>query len=195
MTDETKTDKSESSSEGDGKAKGTKTLNELLADWDGDGNGEQSKAKKTESKGPSTEDLAAELADLRLEQQMPKYLEVVKGDTGMSDKVARGLIAEAIYSDEKFAKLWDARQQNQSRFLEALKAINNEFADEFKKMDPKKESRKSPSDDLTAAVRAARTSGSSDSSFDNIDWATLSDAEFAKKKSEVFRAAKAGAFS
>ena len=185
MTDESKPNESESGSADAGKDEGPKNLESLLASWDDSGKGKD--------KPPAGDDaILTEIADLRLQMELPKYVDVVKGDTGISDKMATGLISEAIRTDERFSELWDNRHRNKGQFEDALKAINKEVQTDLGQAKGKNVN-DAPDDQLAAAVRSARESGEgAGSKLDGVDWSGISDAELAIKKQEVFRLQKAG---
>lgn len=186
MNDDEKPNKSEAASKDEGKDKGPKDLNELLASWDDSGKSE-SKKDGSEKKG-NDDAILSEIADLRLQIDLPKYVDAVRGDTGVSEKYATGLISEAIRTDEKFAKLWDSRHSNKEAFNSALKMLNKEAQAEVSNLTKKSR----PDDELAAAVHSAREGTGSGSKLDSVDFGSLSDSELAIKKAEVFRLAKSG---
>lgn len=188
MSDEKTPDKAGTESADAGKDKGSEKLNDLLASWDDDG--------KSETKASKTTDDAVlnEIADLRLQMDLPKYIDAVKGETGLSDKFCTGLISEAIRTDDKFAKLWDNRHSNKDAWNEALKSLNEEAVAEVKRIkgDTEKVADNKDDDGLAAAVRSAREGGNSGDGFDGKNPADMSDADFHLHKAEVFRLARAG---
>lgn len=190
MSNETeKPDGSETESKDTGKGEGTKDLNTLLAEWEGEGS-------KTKDKPKSDDAVLQHLADLSYKVDIPKVIGLVKGDLDISDRAVENYINGRAGRDEKLLKLWNDRDSNREAFEEAMLKLHDELKEDFK-LESKKESPKADKDDdkLSAAVRGARSVQSTGTDLDNVDFGSLSDHDFALKKQEVFRLAGAGKLS
>ena len=175
-----------------------KSLTELLAEWP-----EESlkPAKADDGKPSESEQSAARLEVLERradETDMAALVERVKGDLNVDNWMVRAWILNEAANDPKMDSLWDKRDSQQATLN---KIVDDALIPGFKKyaegkiLPPAEEPDKKPepsSKGLAAAARAARNADATPTGFDSVDWGSLSDTEFQTKKSEVFRAAKAG---
>jgi hypothetical protein len=188
------------------------TLEKALASWDSaskgtDGDGGKKPQASTKDQDEITE-LRAELSRLSYESDMKALVTEVRGDLDVDyEDVERWLNTKAD-KDPRLTKAWDERHANKSRFQDVVKALVPEYQEYVKSFATRvsKGGEKGKKDDdegknagkddkgLAAAVRQARDAAPSNGQFGDVKWAQLSDNELAAKKSEVFRAAKAGAF-
>lgn len=181
MSNESKSE-NESGSEDAGKVSDSDKLNALLAKWDDDGKTEKSEKKEV--------DVAQEIGALRYEIDIPKVVKQVKGDLEVSDDFVEAYVNGVASKDQRLLKLWDGRKSDPGAFDEAMAELNKKLSKELKVKSDDKE--KDDDKGLAAAARMARDSKTPDNSLDDVNFGQLSDSEFALKKQEVFRLAKAG---
>ncbi len=177
MSDEDRNDP-----EGSGKSE-QPTLEQLREDW------EQRKAADTAGADSTQENLSD------LEYATDKAVAQAKGDLDIPDTFVRRELMGRAAEDPDFDAAWRNRNTDRAAWDAKLGEINEEWKVLF---NVKEDDGDAGDDDAgaKAAVRRARTSDTPDlSGFDNVNWATLSDADFEQKKQEVFAAAKAGSLS
>jgi len=170
---------------------GGRTVAEILAEFDkadppppsGD-----DKGKETPDNSAEISSLRAEVADLRMENEMPGIVSTVKGETSVPDDAVKSWVMGKFVSDEKMMNLWATRHDNATTFKDTLKALGEELKEAFPQKDPDKPDAQST---LAAAVRSART-GQPALHDGGQDWSGMSDQQFALESHKVLLAAEAG---
>ncbi len=188
---------SENQSEGADEAK---SLTELLAEWDDD----DSTVDKDDIKPSADEQREARLTRIETresQRDMDALVQRVKGDLDVDSWVVQAWILNEAANNPKMDALWDSRE---TRKADLDNIVNKALIPGFKKYaedkilppeaDPKEDkTEKSGQRKLAAAVKGARESKTTTGSgLDDVEWGSLSDADFNAKKQEVFAAAKAG---
>ncbi len=165
------------------------TLTDLLEDWN-KGASDAAPAKEAEP-APEMDRVAA----LEYKLEMKEVIPVVKGDIEVSDKFVETYINMRATEDSRLDELWKNRNTNRSAWDRAISTLGTEFKSfaETSGMSPKKAAVKTKDDSgLAAAAHMARESKPAGDQFDSIDWSSLSAQDFAMRKSQYFRALKAG---
>lgn len=182
-----------------------KSLSALLSEWDEKDKGDSGKPKGEPKGEPkeSTDDLIKRMERLEgaltktsYETDMKSVVETVKGDLDVDDWIVESWINRKADSDERLVKLWNERDTKKSQFDEVIKSLTPEFQEYAKnrilpKPDEDKDEGKKPDKGLAAAVRTARDASPS-SGYEDLDLGSLSERDYALKKAEIFRAARAG---
>lgn len=184
-------------------------LDKLLAEWDqatqGTDSGKPDKGKSADGTGGDAllkrmERLEAVLSRTNYETDMKDIVSEVKGDLDVDDWIVESWINRKADSDPRLVKLWEERDEKKGQFREVIKNLAPEFQAYAKDRILPKSTDKDDKDDkadrnddrgLSAAVRSSRTASPS-SGLDDVNWSALSGPEFALKRAEVFRLAKAG---
>ena len=201
------TDKDEQSGKSDAgsdtppaNAEKPKTVTELLNEWDATGKPPNDAKTGTEV---SAKDLISRLsaveqrqADEAIAKELSNVVTVLTSelDIDVDDFVVKSWFTEQADKDSRLIDLYEHRDTRQREWNAAIDALKPEFQEWAK---GKFSKGKAPTGDrkIKAAVRAAKESVSDTGIDDDIDFGSLSDAEFALKKAEIFRMAKAGQLS
>lgn len=198
----------------EGTTSGSSDLNSFLSDWDSKGN-EAAKASAGNDSAKPNEGADSELAKLRAELEdlkrvnaetsyetaMGKAIDVVKGDLAVDDFVVEAWLNRKANQDEKIVEVWNARDSQASSFNKLLEAMKTDFQKEATANNWVKGSKSKDNGDATtgneaaAARTGARNSGGQSQGTEFGDFSTMSDGEFALKKSAVFKAAREGRLS
>ncbi len=162
-------------------------LTDLLAEWE---KGEE-KPKLAAKPDELTDRLSAietRLADDAYKTEMTSVVAQLKGDLDVDDFVVEAWINKRADEDSRLRDLYTNRDEKKTEWGQAIQAL----APEFQKY--VKERIAAPASDkkLGAAVRAAQTQDGKTSLEGDVNYGTLSDADFALKKAEVFRLAESG---
>lgn len=168
-----------------------KTVQQVLAEFDnpsaetspGDGD------KKAPSEAAEVTALRTEVADLRMEMEMPQIVKTVKGDFDIPDDAVKSWVMGKFVSDQKMMDLWATRHDNRATFDETLNALGRELKQAFPQKEPD-----NAQGNLAAAVRSARTTQAVVQDGGQ-DWGGMSDMEFANESRKVLRDAEAGRLS
>lgn len=182
-TDTTASAESETSSE--------PTLTSLLEDWE---KGASKAAPKEEKSAEPSQDYDR-VAALEYKLEMKEVIPAVKGEVPVNDKFVETYINMRASEDSRLDELWKNRNVNRSAWDKAIETLGKEFKSfaEASGMSPKKQTSERRDDKgLAAAAHMARESKPTGDAFESIDWSSLNAQEFAMKKSQYFRALKAG---
>lgn len=168
------------------------SLNDLLDEWDKSGKKASDKSKP--------DDLSARLSavERRLasdayDKEMSNVVDILKGDLDIDDFIVESWINKQAADDSRLSDLYEARDESPGKWRSAIKALQPEFEKYAKeRLMPAKSDNKDERG-IGAAVRASKNSPhTSDLGDDGSDIPNLDDAQFALRKAEVFRLAKAG---
>lgn len=173
---------------------GGRTVSEILAEFDNaapEPSSGDDKGKVNPDNSAEITALRNEVADLRMENEMPKIVTAVKGNSDVPDDAVKSWVMGKFVSDQKMMDLWATRNDNRVTFDATLKALGEELKLVFPQKDPDKPT---PSENLAAAVRSARKGGPVIPDGGQ-DWSGMSDQEFAAESRKVLRAAEAGTLS
>ena len=174
------------------------SLTSLLEDWEkGASKDAPKKADKSDAKSGS--DSSDRVAALEYRLEMKELIPQVKGELDVPDKFVETYINMRASDDRRLSQIFDERFENRSAWEKAVEQLGDEFKSfaektgiKSPKEEPKKSSPKRDDRGLAAAAHMARESKPSGDGFESIDWGSLSNQEFAMKKSAYFRALKAG---
>lgn len=189
MTEKAKSGQTDSSSAGKGTGNDKPTLDDLLASYkQGDG--------RSKDAAPESDDDVKKLTDKlsRLEQELAnrdyqdtfakRVIPVVKGDLDAKDEYVEWWVNKRATEDERLRAVWDEKDSNPSKFRTTMEALADEFA--------KEHASDSDKDRVANAVRNARKSDAPQTSFDDVEWASLSQDQFELKKRALYKAAERG---
>lgn len=176
-------------------------LEELLASWEPKGTDGGKKPKESDVT-KRLEQLEAAVTRTSYESDMKSIVAQVKGELEVDDWIVEAWINKRADSDPKLVKLWEERDTEKAQFQKVIQSLGPEFQEYAKgkilpKVEPKneevkdKEDKKGSDKGLAAAVRNSRDASPS-SGYDDTKWASLGESDFALKKAEVFRLARAG---
>lgn len=188
-----------------------KSLSALLAEWEekDKGDGGKPKSEPNKAKGESSaDDLAKRLEAIEgaltktsYQSDMKSVVATVKGDLQVDDGFVESWVNRKADSDPRLVELWEQRDSRKAQFQEAIKALQPEFKEYVEqltkqlsppKQDEEPDKGKKADRGLAAAVRNAREASPGANGYDGVNWAGISEHEFALKKAEVFKAAKEG---
>ena len=110
----------------------------------------------------------------------------MKGDLDVDDDLALGYLFAKAAKDKDLEDKFQNRHENPGEWDKALDGVSTEFQEKMGT------SKKSDDGGLAAAANMARESKTPSDPFEGVDWNALSDTELAMKKSQVFKALKAG---
>ncbi len=181
---------------------GGKTLDQLLSEWDAgesDSGGSRASSADEGSKSSSADvaklmerldSLERERAESQLQRDREQVFSQVKGDLEVDDFLVRAWVEEKASQDRRLEKVWEQRFDNPTKFKSTIAAMREEF--EGFASAKLASARRADNRRAASALAGSRETSSAAGDLDNIAWGSLSDNQFAAKKSEVFRAVQQG---
>lgn len=170
-----------------------RSLSQLLDEYD-KGSGADGKKEPPPDEGlkRKVDALEAEAAERSYQSGIEGVIKTLKGDLEVDDFIVESWANKQAADDPRLQKLWEERASRKKEFNEAIEALKPEFQKYAQEKILGKESSGGNNNSLVAAVRNARDSDPGGGEMDDVKWGGLSDSDFALKKAEVFRLAKAG---
>ena len=169
------------------------TVTDLLNEWEA---GEEK--AKTEAK-PKVSNLEARLAALESnnellaedanKREISTTIEVLKGDLKVDPDYVDFWVNKRAMDDPRLRDIFENRLSNPAAWKKVVKALVPEFKEHAKTVFPVHNDK---GNSLGAAVRAAKNAGGDISLKGDVDYGSLSDADFAVEKARVFRLATSG---
>lgn len=168
-------------------------LADLLNEWE---KGEEN--LKAEAK-PKVVDTEARLTALEADNQLlaedanqreiSSTIELLKGDLKVDDAYVDYWVNKRATDDPRLRDIFETRLSNPAAWKTVVKALVPEFKEHAKTVFHIKDDKASS---LGAAVRAAKVAGGDAAIETDVGYGSLSDADFAVKKAEIFRLAESG---
>lgn len=179
----------------------SKTLDDLLSEWDevaakgneGDGKTSEATQESKDSKAlmERIDRLERERAETQYRSDMSRVVDMVKGDLDVDGFLVESWVNQRAEQDDRLVKLWENRTSRKREFDAAMKALASEFGDWAKERGLAKDEKQARRS-LASAVANARESSTGNNTMSDINFGALNDSEFALKKAEVFRMAETG---